>query len=192
MPRRDGGVRSSWLKPVSSLISPDKLIAPSFSGLAHPSPNSVGNQISTSQPQPMTGGIDPVTSFITSINTNAYLIGTLMILMNLGGRFLTLELTKEQEAFLQNRWLRPLLFFTIIFVATRNVIVAFWISMALFFILWVVANETSPFCLIPGWHERHIKNQVAAQQQPTQPTQPTQQQPTQPTQQQSSFSHMSH
>ena len=74
-----------------------------------------------------------------------------MLLLNLGGRFLSLELTKKQEAFLQAPWIRPLLFFTVIFIATRNLVVAFWVTILFFFVIWVVANENSPYCMIPSW-----------------------------------------
>jgi hypothetical protein len=74
-----------------------------------------------------------------------------MLLLNLGGRFLSLELTKKQEAFLQSPWLRPMIFFTVIFIATRNMVAAFWVTILFFFIIWVVANENSSFCLIPSW-----------------------------------------
>lgn len=106
------------------------------------------------QPPPSHGGMpqmDSLSSILFGLNTNPYLVGILMLLLNLGGRFLSLELTKKQESFLQQSWLRPLIFFTVIFVATRNLAVAFWITIFFFFIIWVVANENSPFCLIPGW-----------------------------------------
>ena len=74
-----------------------------------------------------------------------------MLLLNLGGRFLSFELTKKQEAFLQAAWVRPMIFFTVIFMATRNVVVAFWVTLLFFFIIWVVAYENSPFCMIPDW-----------------------------------------
>ena len=76
-----------------------------------------------------------------------------MLLLNLGGRFLSLELTKKQEAFLQAPWIRPVIFFTVVFIATRNLVVAFWVTLLFFFIIWVVANENSAFCMIPSWCE---------------------------------------
>jgi hypothetical protein len=113
------------------------------------------------------GNMDFLSIAINSLNTNPYLIGMLMLLLNLGGRFLSMELTQKQEEFLQQRWLRPLIFFTVIFVATRNLAVAFWMTLALFLILWILANEKSPFCIIPGWrmgedpaqtHQQYEKN----------------------------------
>jgi hypothetical protein len=109
---------------------------------------------------------DPIHMAILSMNTNPYLIGIFMLLLNLGGRFLSLELTKKQEATLQQAWIRPLIFFTVIFMATRNVVVAFWVTLLFFFFIWVVANENSPFCMIPSWcghneeeqHKTYIDN----------------------------------
>jgi len=105
------------------------------------------------------GTLDPLSAIIGAFNTNPYIIGMLMLLMNLGGRFLSLELTKKQEAFLQAPWIRPLIFFTVIFMATRNIVVAFWITMLFFFVIWIAANENSPYCMIPSWCGHNISEQ---------------------------------
>ena len=119
-------------------------ISPTLS--PHPSPNN-----NTGQP-PLTGGVlDPLSQAIVFVNTNPYIIGCFMLVLNLGGRFLSLELTKKQEEFLAAPWLRPALFFTVIFIATRNLAAAFWVSILFFSIIWVIANEHSPYCLIPSW-----------------------------------------
>ena len=114
------------------------------------------------QPPIQVGGMDPFSSVIMSINSNPYIIGVFMLLLNLGGRFLSLELTKKQEAFLQASWIRPIIFMTVVFMATRNIVVAFWLTTLFFFIIWVVANEHSSFCLIPEWcnkaHEEEKTN----------------------------------
>ncbi len=97
------------------------------------------------------GSLDPLSVMIMTLNANPYMIGTLMLVLNLGGRFLSLELTKKQEAFLQAAWVRPFIFFTLIFIATRNIVAAFWVTIVFFFIIWVVVNENSKFCMIPSW-----------------------------------------
>jgi len=144
---------SEWLKPVSAgaILAPAPINAPAAQSIpsAAPLPSMPPN---VQPPQPVFGGsIDPISSTLMWLNTNPYLIGMLMLLLNLGGRFLSLELTKKQEAFLQAPWVRPVIFFTVIFIATRNLVAAFWITLFFFFIIWVVANENSPFCMIPSW-----------------------------------------
>ena len=114
-------------------------------------------------PQPVSGGsIDPFSSFLFTLNTNPYLIGIFMILLNLGGRFLPLELTKNQESFLQSPFIRPIILFTVIFIATRNLAVAFWLTLAIFSILWFLANEKSEWCIIPGWKETDYNDKEKA------------------------------
>ena len=102
-------------------------------------------------PNMQLGGFDTISQTILNMNSNPYIIGIFMLFLNLGGRFLALELSKKQEEFLSQSWIRPMLFFTVIFIATRNLVVAFWVTMLFFFIIWVVANENSPYCLIPSW-----------------------------------------
>ncbi len=136
----------TWIQPISSV---EKLVSRLPVPMVQP----------PTQPE-VGGSMDVISTVIATLNTNPYLIGVLMLLLNLGGRFLSFELTKKQEAFLQQAWLRPLIFFTVIFVATRNLAVAFWVTLFFFFIIWIVANENSRFCLIPGW--RKPKEQVSA------------------------------
>jgi len=102
----------------------------------------------------MVGGSVPVPSpfdsFIMAINANPYFIGFMMLMLNLGGRFIGLELTKSQEAFLQNVWVRRALIFIVLFMGTRNVLVAFWMWLAVVFLLGYVLNENSSMCIFGG------------------------------------------
>ena len=95
--------------------------------------------------------LDIISQSIMMMGSNPYIIGAFYLLMNLGGRYLSLELTKKQEAFLQMPMLRPLLLFAVLFIATRNLVVAVVGTFVVFFILWVAANEHSPYCMIPQW-----------------------------------------
>ena len=139
-----------WMLPVSS--------AAPVSSASTPTPIIAASPVNTGVASPLNmppishgGNMDALSYAIMTLNTNPYLIGLFMLLLNLGGRFLSLELTKKQEAFLQAAWLRPLLFFTVVFIATRNLVAAFWTTILFFFIIWVAANEHSPFCMIPSW-----------------------------------------
>jgi hypothetical protein len=97
--------------------------------------------------------LDPVTSFVTFINSNPYIIGLLYLFLNLSGRFLSMELTKQQEMFLSQPFLRPFILFAVMFVATRNIAIAFWSTVGILSIIWIFANENHVLCLIPGWRK---------------------------------------
>ena len=66
----------------------------------------------------------PVDALLGFINSNPFLIGSSMLMMNLGGRFLPMELSKGQESFLQQPWVRRVILFLILFMGTRNVLTA--------------------------------------------------------------------
>jgi hypothetical protein len=71
----------------------------------------------------------------------------MMLILNLGGRFISLEVTKKQEQFLQHPWVRRVLIFTVLFVATRNIWVAFWATLTFVLFLGYLFNENSALCL---------------------------------------------
>jgi len=99
-------------------------------------------------PAPMAvGPLNPIETMISSINTNTYLIGMSMILLNLGGRHLAPSLTAEQDKFFQNPWIRRAMLFVVIFVATRNVFTALWLSIGLVITIGYLFNEHSSLYL---------------------------------------------
>ena len=91
--------------------------------------------------------ISPLDNFLQIFNTNPYFIGLMMLILNLGGRFISLEVTKKQEQFLQLPWVRRVLIFTVLFVATRNIWVAFWATVSVVLFLGYLFNENSALCI---------------------------------------------
>jgi hypothetical protein len=91
--------------------------------------------------------LNPFDAFVLSLNSNPYFIGLMMLLLNLGGRFIAMEVTKGQEQFFQNPWVRRLLIFTVLFVGTRNVMVAFWSTLIIILLIGYLFNENSSLCI---------------------------------------------
>lgn len=104
--------------------------------------------------------LNPLEAGLASFNTNPYFIGITMLLLNLGGRFLAMEVTKEQEKFFQNTWVRAFLVFVVVFVATRNVLVAFWLSLIVIIMLRFLFNENSSMYLFSNDKKEKFQNQV--------------------------------
>ena len=97
--------------------------------------------------------MDPLSSTLAIMGANPYMIGIFYVFLNLGGRFLTLELTRRQEWFLSQPFMRPFILFSVMFIATRNLAVAFYTTAGILAVLWLFANENSAFCMIPGWRD---------------------------------------
>lgn len=91
--------------------------------------------------------VNPLDVLMTSINTNPYFIGIMMLLLNLGGRFLSLEISKDQEKFLSQPIVRRFFLFAVLFVATRNILIAAALAFLVILLLGYLFNENSSLCL---------------------------------------------
>jgi hypothetical protein len=98
---------------------------------------------------------DALLASIQQINVNPYMLGFAYILLNLGGRFMVLSVSPAQEAFLQNIVFRPLLLFAIMFIGTRNLIVAFWLTLIIIIVIHFLLNENSSWYLLKDWTVKH-------------------------------------
>ena len=98
---------------------------------------------------------DSLLHSIHDINMNPYLLGFAYILLNLGGRFMVLSVTPAQEAFLQNIVFRPLLLYAIMFIGTRNLVVAFWLTLVVLVSLHYLLNENSEWYLLKAHGFKH-------------------------------------
>lgn len=97
------------------------------------------------------GFLDTLLMSIHEVNMNPYVLGIAYILLNLGGRFMVLSVSPAQEAFLQNIVFRPLLLFAIMFIGTRNLVVAFWMTIVVLVALHFLFNENSSWYLLRDW-----------------------------------------
>lgn len=96
---------------------------------------------------PATGWLE---TFMNNFNTSPYFIGVMMLTMNLGSRFLALEMSKGQEAFFSHPWVRRFLIFVVFFIGTRNIWVAFWMALVSILLLGYLFNENSSLCIFKG------------------------------------------
>jgi hypothetical protein len=101
---------------------------------------------------------DTLLASVQDINMNPYLLGVAYIVLNLGGRFMVMSVTPAQEAFMQNIVFRPLLLFAIMFIGTRNLIVAFWLTMVFLFVLHYLLNENSDWYLLKSHGSEDAKS----------------------------------
>ena len=82
------------------------------------------------------------------LNNSKYFSGFIMILMNLGSKYVPLELSEEQEEFLSKKVIRRLLVFAIFFMATRYVLVSIILTGIFILFIGSLLNDNSKFCLI--------------------------------------------
>lgn len=70
-----------------------------------------------------------------NLNENKYFIGTAMILVNIGARFIIDELDDETRSYISNGIVRKLFIFCSLFMATRDIFTAFILTVVFAVIL---------------------------------------------------------
>lgn len=98
-------------------------------------------------PPPMAPPSGPFEATMSQISSSPYSLAAAMFLINMGGRFLPMEVSKGQEAFLNQPWFRRIIIFVIFFLATRNLITAAWLSLIAILCVGYLFNENSSLCI---------------------------------------------
>ena len=93
--------------------------------------------------------LDYLNYLINQLNNNKYFVGMMMVLLNLGSRYIFLELGRFHDQFFNQKLVRRALIFTIFFVATLDIIASIFLSA--FFIIFILelTHEKSPYCILP-------------------------------------------
>ena len=85
---------------------------------------------------------------IYNLNNSKFFAGILMILMNLGSKYISLELSESQDEFFSNVVIRRIMIFTVVFIATKDIIVSFIITACFIILVSGLFNQNSKYCLI--------------------------------------------
>jgi len=90
--------------------------------------------------------LDPV---FNHVNGSRFFAGCIMIIMNLGGKYIVMEIPENVQSIFAHPWMRKLTIFGIAFLATRDIKTA--LILALLFILLnkYILNEKSMCCVLP-------------------------------------------
>jgi hypothetical protein len=83
------------------------------------------------------------------LNNNSFFAGMMLILLNIGSKYITIELSKSQEQYLKNSIARQLLIFAIAWMGSRDIIVALVLTGVFHVLTMYLFNEKSQFCIIP-------------------------------------------
>lgn len=89
-----------------------------------------------------------------TISNNKLLIGIVAIFVNIGSRYIPLNLTKNQEALLKNIS-TELLIFSITLLMSRDLVTAIILTASFTVMTRYIFNENSKFCILPEKY-KHI------------------------------------
>ena len=90
-----------------------------------------------------------INNAINSLNSSTFFAGIMMICLNIGSRYIQINLDESTESYIKYALTKEILVFTISWMATRNIYTALVLT-AVFVVLADFAfNEKSKYCILP-------------------------------------------
>lgn len=86
---------------------------------------------------------------LLSLNNSRFFAGIIMIILNIGSKYITIELSKSQEAYLKYNIGRQLLIFSIAWMGSRDIILSLVLTAIFIILADYLFNENSRFCILP-------------------------------------------
>lgn len=86
---------------------------------------------------------------LNTLNSSKYFTGIMMILLNIGSRFVEIRLSDSMESFIKYNVARELLIFTIAWMGTRDIIVALVLTASFMVLSEFLLNHKSNYCILP-------------------------------------------
>lgn len=83
------------------------------------------------------------------LDQNTYMAAVSMVLMNIGSKYIALDISKAQEQLLKHQVFRRITLFCIFYVATRNVLISCMLTFIFILINSCILHEESMFCILP-------------------------------------------
>ena len=87
---------------------------------------------------------------LASLNNSKFFAGIVMIMLNIGSKYITIELSKSQEAYLKYSLGRQLLIFSIAWMGTRDIVLSLILTAVFIILADYLFNEDSSFCILPN------------------------------------------
>lgn len=98
------------------------------------------------------------------LNNNKVLWGVTMVLMNIGSRYVIADLGKVHDSLLATEFVKKLIIFSIFFVATRDILIAFMLTISYIFIIDGILHEKRRFCIVPKKYINQVENKISKEE----------------------------
>lgn len=96
--------------------------------------------------------------FTKRINESKLFAGLIIILLNVGGKFIPVTLSKSAEDLVKSKLSRDIIVFAISWMGTRCIVVAFFLTCFFVLLSDFLLNYDSKFCCVPSYY-REVKEE---------------------------------
>ncbi len=89
------------------------------------------------------------------LNDNKFFAGIIMIFLNIGSKYISLNFSKNQEGYIKNALGRQILIFSMSWIGSRDILISLILTAVFTVLADHVLNENSSLCILPKkW--RHL------------------------------------
>ena len=90
-----------------------------------------------------------INNSINSLNSSTFFAGIMMICLNIGSRYIQLNLDESTESYIKYALTKEILVFTISWMATKNIYMSLGLTAVFIVLADFILNEKSRYCLLP-------------------------------------------
>tara|TARA_B100001093_G_C26798827_1_gene1002422 strand:- start:937 stop:1320 length:384 start_codon:yes stop_codon:yes gene_type:complete len=94
--------------------------------------------------------LDNINYVIYTLNNNKYFYAVMMLMLNVGAKYIEMDLLKSHKQFLSSRIIRRFMIFTVAFIATKDIIASLIITASFVIIVLNLFNSQSKYCVLPS------------------------------------------
>ena len=139
-----------------------------------------GISSATTVPTSIAGGNASILALATAgLSSNKYVLGIMILLINLGARYIGNELNEFSHKVLNHKFARRFLIFLVIWMGSRDIIVSLVITTCFILLSNTLLNEQSNYCILPidspspvSKEEYEIAKQMVQKYESNHPTMP--------------------
>jgi hypothetical protein len=111
--------------------------------------NSLQNGGKTTIFTPLFNGLSYANHHIMYLNNSKFFAGVVMILLNIGSKFITIQFSKSTEEYLKYTVSKQLLVFSMAWMGTRDIYSALGLTAVFTILSDYIFNEESSLCIVP-------------------------------------------
>lgn len=98
---------------------------------------------------PLWYGVSYINNHLMYLDNSKYFIGVVMILLNIGSKFITIQFSKSTEEYLKANVSKNIIIFSMAFMGTRNIVTALILTAVFAILSDHLFNEESALCIVP-------------------------------------------
>lgn len=87
--------------------------------------------------------------FFGSLNNSKLFAGCIMLLMNLGARYISVDVPKNVDNIFKHPWVRLFFVFSVVFVSTRDAKMSILVTLIFILFFKFLLDEKSKSCIVP-------------------------------------------